>query len=121
MLNRMYTIRNDAIWAPVTKAFAELPDSYDRNDAYDRYMHARKATIDLLIQLAPSVKGLLTAEQRRKIPPFIARHLEPRYLASIRSGTAGFTGGSMFGMAPVMSSDVMIQGGAGARQIIITR
>jgi hypothetical protein len=121
MLNRMYTIRNDAIWAPVTKAFAELPDSYDRNDAYDKYMHARKATIDLLIQLAPSVKGLLTAEQRRKIPPFIASHLEPRYLASIRSGTAGFTGGSMFGLgAPVMSSDVMIQGG-GARQIIITR
>jgi hypothetical protein len=120
-LNRMYTIRNDAVWAPVTRAFAQLPDAYDRGDAYDKYMHARKATIDLLIELAPSIKGLLTSEQRRKLPPFISSYLEPRYLASIRSGTASFTGGSMFGGgAPVFTSEVVMQGGSGSRQIIIS-
>jgi hypothetical protein len=121
-LNRMYTIRNDAVWAPVTKAFAELPDSYDRDDAYAKYMHARKATIDLLIQLSPSIKSLLSSEQRRKLPAFIQSYLEPRYLASIRSGTAGFTGGSMFGAgAPVFSDVTITSGGGGSRQIIITR
>jgi hypothetical protein len=123
-LNRLYTIRNDALWSPLAKYFAELPDGYDRDLAYDKYMHARKATIDLLIQLAPSIRNLLTSEQRRKLPPFIASYIEPRYLASIRSGTAGFTGGGMFGGggAPVMiTSDVMMQGGGGGQRIIISR
>ena len=74
-----------------------------------------------MIQLAPDIKGLLTAEQRRKLPTFISSYLEPRYLASIRSGTAGFTGSSMFGFAPVMmGGDVMISdGAAGTRTVII--
>ena len=52
----MYTIKNDAIWAPVAKYFAELPTVRSRL-AYDKYMSARKATIDLLMQLAPGIKG----------------------------------------------------------------
>jgi hypothetical protein len=96
-LNRMYTIRNDAIWSPVAKYFAELPNSYDQSDAYDRYMAARKATVDLLMKIAPNVKDLLTPEQRRKLPAFVSSYLEPRYLASIRAGTATFTGNSGFG------------------------
>lgn len=121
-LNRLYTIRNDALWAPLAKRFAELPDSYDKDDVYEKYMVARKATIDLLMQLAPGIKGLLTAEQRRKLPAFISSYLEPRYLASIRSGTAGFTGGSMFGGGvPVMGgSEVVIQSGGGGHRIIIS-
>lgn len=119
-LNRLYTIRNDALWAPLARQFAELPDSYDKDDVYEKYMQARKATIDLLMQLAPGIKDLLTSEQRRKLPPFISSYLEPRYLASIRSGTAGFTGGSMFGGGvPVMGgSEVVIQSGGGQRIII---
>jgi hypothetical protein len=92
-LNRMYTVKNDAVWSPVATYFANLPDNYDRNAAYDRFIQARKATLDLLIQLAPSIKGLLTAEQIRKLPGQISPFLEPRYLASIRSGTATFTSG----------------------------
>lgn len=87
-------------------------------------MVARKATIDLLMKLAPDIKDLLTSEQRRKLPAFISSHLEPRYLASIRSGTAGFTGSTMFGGgAPVMmtSEVIMHGGGGGARTITITR
>jgi hypothetical protein len=62
------------------------------------------------MRLAPTVKGLLTGEQLRKLPPFIASYLEPRYLASIRSGTAAFTSGSMLPGAPV----VMMGGGGPA-------
>ncbi|MEO8193436.1 MAG: carboxypeptidase regulatory-like domain-containing protein [Gemmatimonadales bacterium] len=121
-LNRLYTIRNDAVWSPLTKYFADLPNGYDRDIAYDKYMAARKATIDLLIQLSPHIKGLLTSEQRRKLPVFIASFLEPRYLASIRSGTAGFTGSSMFGGgAPVMMGGDFIMAGAGGTQSIMIR
>jgi hypothetical protein len=83
-------------------------------------MIARRATIDLLIKLAPDIKGVLTPDQRRKLPPFIASYLEPRYLASIRSGTAGFTGSSMFGAgAPVMLGGGMMMPDAGSGTRII--
>ena len=119
-LNRLYTVRNDAVWTPLAKYFADLPDGYDRDLAYDKYMTARKATIDLLMQLAPSIKGLLTAEQRRKLPVFIASYIEPRYLASIRSGTASFTGSGLGGGVPVMmGGDVFIGAGGGERTVII--
>jgi hypothetical protein len=120
-LNRAYTIKIASLWMPLTKYYAELPDTYDRDIAYDKYMDARKATIDYMMQLAPDIKGLLTSEQRRKLPTFIASYLEPRYLASIRSGTAGFTGNSMLGGAPVMGGDVFVSGagGGGTRTVII--
>lgn len=120
-LNRWYSIRNDSIWSPVAKYLGQLPDRYDQGAAYDRYINARHATIDLLMKLGPDVKDLLTAEQRRKLPPFVASYLEPRYLASIRSGTATFVGG----MFPGMGSPVMVGGatfigaGGGTREVII--
>jgi hypothetical protein len=120
-LNRWYSIRNDSIWAPVAKYLGTLPDRYDEGTAYDRYMNARHATIDLLTKIGPQVKGLLTPEQRRKLPPFVASYLEPRYLASIRSGTATFVSG-MFpgGGAPVGGGgNVFIGGGGGGAQVIV--
>ncbi len=113
-LNRRYTIASDSIWAPVVKHLGALPDRYDHDDAYDRWMQARRASIDLLTQLAPHVRGLLTAEQHRKLPAFIAGYLEPRYLASIRSGTASFTGGGMMMGGMGGGGQVMIGGGGGA-------
>ena len=100
-LNRMYTIRQSAIWAPVVKEFARLDDRYDRDIAYGKYKKARESTVDLLRSFAPHIRGLLTDEQRRKLPPIVASHLDLRYLASIRSGTmgggefGGFVGGGM--------------------------
>ncbi|MEO8575589.1 MAG: TonB-dependent receptor [Gemmatimonadales bacterium] len=122
-LNRTYTIRNDAVWAPLAKYFADLPNGYDKDIAYSKYMIARRATIDLLAQLAPHIKGLLTPEQRRKLPPFVASYLEPRYLASIRSGTAGFTSSGMFGGAPVMGDFTMAVGApsGGGQSVTIIR
>ncbi|MNC98277.1 hypothetical protein D3C83_161880 [compost metagenome] len=51
--------------------------------------------MDLLLQLTPRINKLLTKEQKRKLPAFISSYLDKRYLASIRSGTAGagFAGG----------------------------
>jgi hypothetical protein len=122
-LNRWYTLRNDSIWAPVAKYLGTLPDRYDEGAAYDRYINARHATVDLLTKIGPEVKNLLTPEQRRKLPAFVASYLEPRYLASIRSGTATFVG-SMFPMmgAPVTiggGGNVFIGGGGGGQQVII--
>ena len=62
---------------------------YDQDEAYDRYRVAREASVDALIKLAPIVKSLLTADQMRKLPTFVTPFLDTRYLASVRSGTAG--------------------------------
>jgi hypothetical protein len=88
-LNRWYTIRIDSIWTPVAKALAALPDHYDHNAAYNRYRAAREATVDLLLKIVPDVKQLLTARQRRMLPDIVTSSLDPWYLESIRSGTAG--------------------------------
>ena len=121
-LNRGYVVRLDSIWSPLAKYFAALPDNYDRNDAYRKYQRAREASVDMLIRIAPDIKQLLTPGQRRKLPSYVASYLDTRYLASIRSGTAGGTGGMMmfpgggFGTMRVEGG-----GGGGGNQVIIIR
>jgi Carboxypeptidase regulatory-like domain len=120
-LNRWYGVRVDSIWAPVAKYLSDLPTQYDQDAAYDRYLAARRASVDLLAELAPTVKRILTAEQLRKLPAFIAGFLEPRYLASIRSGTAAFTGAPMLpGSAGAIFMGPGAAGG-GATQVFISR
>jgi hypothetical protein len=89
VLNRRYAIVLDSIWTPVAKYLAALPDRYDQGDAYERYRTAREATVDALITLAPAIKSLLTSEQWRRLPTTVTPYLDARYLASVRSGTAG--------------------------------
>jgi hypothetical protein len=126
-INRWYSVRVDSIWAPVAKYLSDLPNRYDQNAAYDHYLSARRASVDLLAELAPSVKHILTAEQQRKLPAFVASYLEPRYLASIRSGTASFTGSPMLpgsGAMMMGGGGVFVgggPGGGGATQVIISR
>jgi uncharacterized membrane protein YgcG len=96
-MNRRYTIRLDSIWSPVAKFLADLPQHYDQGEAYDRYTRARKASVDMLIKLSPTINSLLTEEQKRKLPALVASYLDTRYLAGIRSGTAGGGGGGAFG------------------------
>jgi hypothetical protein len=88
-LNRWYTIRVDSIWTPIAKSLAALPDHYDHGAAYARYRAAREATVDLLLKITPGVKKMLSAEQRRRLPDIVTSSLDPWYLQSIRSGTAG--------------------------------
>ena len=114
-MNRTYTIRLDSIWTPVAKYLATLPDQYDQGDAYHTYKAAREASVDLLVALAPKISGLLTADQKRKLPPLVASHLDTRYLAGIRSGTAGSTGGGVF-MGGFMGG---FGGGGGGQRIEI--
>jgi Carboxypeptidase regulatory-like domain len=88
-MNRRYVISLDSIWSPVAKYLAALPDKYNKDDAYAHYKRAREASVDLLIKLVPQIRQVLTSEQRRKLPAFVSSYLDTRYLASIRSGTAG--------------------------------
>ena len=111
-MNRAYTIALDSIWTSVAKELAALPTRYDQDLAYDRYKHGREATVDILIGYAPRIKALLTAEQIRKLPPLVASHLDTRYLAGIRSGTQGDTGGGVF-------MPMMMGGGGGGNRVII--
>ena len=60
------------------------------------------------------MKGLLNDEQFRRLPAFVASFLDTRYLASIRSGTAGLgTGGGPGGGFIPFGGDVFIAGGGG--------
>ena len=116
-MNRAYTIRLDSIWTPVAKYLAALPQDYDQSEAYHTYKAAREASIDLLMVLAPKINALLTADQKRKLPSLVASHLDQRYLAGIRSGTAGNTGGGVF-MGGFMGGFGGGGGGGGDRIII---
>jgi hypothetical protein len=74
------------------------------------------ASVDAMIRLAPVVKGLLTAEQQRKLPTFVTPFLDTRYLASIRTGTSGQgLGMTMMGGAMPMTGGAM----GGGQQTII--
>jgi len=122
-MNRRYVISLDSIWSPVAKYLAALPDNYNKDEAYGRYKHAREASVDMLIRLVPDIRRLLTPEQRRKLPPFIASYLDTRYLASIRSGTAGAGNGPMMfpGGFNARFDAGTRDGGGGGGQVIIIR
>jgi hypothetical protein len=107
-LNRRYTIATDSIWAPVAKAYAALPNEFDAGEAYEQYMRARHATVDLMMRYAPMVKGLLTSAQRRKLPPAFQNYLDTRYLLAVRSGTGMYIGGGGIGGAIAPSGATVI-------------
>jgi hypothetical protein len=115
-MNRSYTVRLDSIWSGVARELASMPQEYDQGEAYTLYKRAREASVDLLIALAPTIGDLLTPEQRRKLPPLVASHLDRRYLAGIRSGTAGNTAGGAFMGGMFMGGG---GGGGGGERVII--
>jgi hypothetical protein len=47
-----------------------------------------------MIRMAPGVNAMLTAPQRRLLPPLVAMQLDVNYLATIRASTSGYTTGS---------------------------
>ena len=120
-LNRRYTVRLDSIWTPVTRWLAALPDAYDPDEAYGRYRAARRASVDLLATVAPQVRGVLTPEQRRRLPPLVASHLDPRYLAAVRSGTAGASAGAVPMMGGIGGPIMLPTGGGGGGERVIIR
>lgn len=89
VLNAAFLRKTEQIWTPVARDLAALPADYDDGAAYALYLRGRRATIDALVELGPIVERVLTSEQRRRLPAYLLAHLDPRYLATIRSGTAG--------------------------------
>jgi hypothetical protein len=101
VLNQKYSLRLDSIWTPIAKYLGELPDAYDRGDAYAHYKMGRERSIDALMSYVGDVQGLLNSDQRRRLPANVAAYLDPRFLHSIRSGTVGFNPLNGAGGGPV--------------------
>jgi hypothetical protein len=108
-MNRRYNYRVDSIWAPVARYLALLPEKFQHDEAFDRYLQARRAQIDMMSSIVPTIRNLLTDEQRRKLPSLVLNYLDPRYLASIRNGTGTYVNGT--GFSPI--------GGIGVPMIFI--
>jgi len=88
-LSRAFSVYADSTWTPVGRFLASLPAEYNTREAYDRYVDARERTIDYLMALVPSARGVLTSAQRRRLPPLVANFLDERVLTFLRSSTAG--------------------------------
>lgn len=97
ILNKTYGRAIDSLWTPVSKYLASLPDSYDLAEAYDRVSAAQNKSIDLMAIYGPAAKKLLTDEQIRALPPFIALFLDNQALRNIRPGRSGGGRGGFFG------------------------
>lgn len=93
-MNRRYQYRADSLWTPVSRYFAALPAEYSESEAFERYLKARRAQVDMLMIIGPVISDLLSSEQKRKVPASVLTSLDPRYLLSIRSGNGLYvTGG----------------------------
>lgn len=97
ILNKTYGKAIDSIWTPVAKYLASLPESYNLDDAYERVRTAENASLDQMAIYGPAAKALLTPEQVRKLPPFIALFLDNQAIRQIRPGRAGGGRGGFFG------------------------
>jgi hypothetical protein len=87
-LSRGFTLVLDSIWTPVARYMGGLDSTYRDSEVQQYFVAAREAAVNYLIKVAPDVKGLLTANQRRRLSPGLANLLEPRYLERVRAGMA---------------------------------
>lgn len=107
-LNRWYMIRLNGIWSPVAKQYLSAGGSSDGGTINEIVNSAPEASMNLLIAIAPDIKGLLNDDQRRKLPATIAGYLEPATLAALGDGTAASPTG-------VFAPDGGLGGGRGGR------
>lgn len=96
-LNKAYGRVIDSIWTPVSTYLAGLEDKYDLNDAYSKVSEAENKSLDQMAIYGPAAKQLLTPEQVRKLPPFIALFLDNQAIRQVRPGRAGGGRGGFFG------------------------
>ena len=97
ILNKTYGKVIDSIWTPVAKYLATLPDKYDLDAAYEKVRSAQNVSLDQMGKYGPAAKALLTADQIRKLPPYIALFLDNRAIRQVRPGRAGGGRGGFFG------------------------
>src|SRR5439155_27143180 len=89
ILNKRYSAIIDSLWTPVAKYLAALPNDYDLSAAYDKVSTAENKSLDQMAIFGPAAKQLLTAEQIRKLPPFIALFLDDKAIRNVRPGMQG--------------------------------
>ena len=97
ILNKTYGKAIDSIWTPVSAYLAGLPEKYDLDEAYSRVSLAENQSLDKMAVYGPAAKALLTPEQIRKLPPFIALFLDNQAIRQVRPGRAGGGRGGFFG------------------------
>jgi hypothetical protein len=97
ILNKTYGKVIDSIWTPVAKYLATLPDKYDLDAAYEKVRSAQNMSLDQMGKFGPAAKALLTPDQIRKLPPYIALFLDNRAIRQVRPGRAGGGRGGFFG------------------------
>jgi hypothetical protein len=97
ILNKVYGKKIDSIWTPVAAYLAGLPAKYDLDEAYGRVSEAQNKSLDQMAVFGPAAKKLLTDEQIRKLPPFIALFLDNKAIRQVRPGRAGGGRGGFFG------------------------
>jgi hypothetical protein len=97
ILNKSYGKVIDSIWTPVAKYLASLPDKYDLDEAYEKVRDAENGSLDQMAKYGPAAKALLTSDQVRKLPPFIALFLDNQAIRQVRPGRAGGGRGGFFG------------------------
>ncbi len=97
ILNKTYGKVIDSIWTPVAKYLSALPDKYDLDEAYSRVSEAQNKSLDQMGIYGPAAKLLLTDEQIRKLPPYIALFLDNQAIRQVRPGRAGGGRGGFFG------------------------
>jgi hypothetical protein len=85
-MNRRYNYRADSLWAPVAKYLATLPEKYNLDEAYDKVSAAQNKSLDQMQIFGPAAKQLLSDEQIRKLPPFIALFLDAKAIRNVRPG-----------------------------------
>jgi hypothetical protein len=97
ILNKTYGKVIDSIWTPVAKYLAALPEKYDIDAAYDRVRDAQNKSLDVVGVYGPAAKALLTDEQIRQLPAYIALFLDKQAIRNVRPGRAGGGRGGLFG------------------------
>ena len=98
-MNLAFTGALDSVWTDFATYASLVPVGYNQGEVYAQYKRARRASIDLLIAIAPRIRRILTGEQQRLLSPAVASFLEPRYLAAIRDGSEGNSPAGPFGSA----------------------
>lgn len=97
ILNKKYGKVIDSIWTPVAKYLASLPNKYDLDEAYTKVSDAQNKSLDQMAIYGPAAKHLLTDDQIRKLPPFIALFLDDQAIRNVRPGRIGGARGGFFG------------------------
>ena len=89
ILNKRYMAVIDSIWSPIAKYLSVLPEKYSLDEAYDKVRGGENKSLDQMQIFGPAAKQLLSDEQIRKLPPFIALFLDDKAIRNVRPGQQG--------------------------------